>query len=1249
MSEVINDVANTTNKPKNDNVKFNVQSAINDFIWEKTNWNVKYFKDKKQNDLSLDFFKYIIDSWVRPDLTPIFSEAVEKIKSWWDLGEYVKSINNDLLRSVIRETIILESLYDWVLKLFNNTYDFTPEEKLKLETELKKQWKWDLQYLQYWDIRRKKFLKSLKLKPKTKEDKENEKLLSNIFPEWVSDKLKDNQDFISSLRSFQETPSLITINDIKNILFVKQDGNDVLSDENKISFIRYFVPRFSYKEAISLWILSKDEAKKKIEESLENEDLTDEQKKDFIEKVDFAEFFIETSQIKDLKNILTNWKLDDVLLTIIREYKESISTSSTWLDFVSLDDFKEQVLQAWIIPKEFIEAFSHFWEWFCLEIKDKWKDKSEYIRIDWIDEENLTFSLSNITNPTWWIIKNYKAINPEVISFENFFGVLLKINATNSNKEIKFHKDVNTLKWAWIKEELFFENFESNDINTPEDLKKILDQIDPDGKNVDINKMAIKAKRKLGWEETNWEYLIDDDIYVISSVKDWFIHIDGQPAISFWDFAKAFKDRECKRFTRIDWPEDFFNKLKTSQNLSDWLKDFEFHEWKILPKWIRNWDWVKYFVWPNWEAILIKNMWHSWITFEKWEYKESKKEWEPNIFKWKKTWTNFDYNTFYQYLSSKKFTPIYDKTILDKHDEAHWEHIHKRKSFLRAYMWLLSFSEIAAWFKHVTHSIEHKLKFWNDLKAAKFAKFLWKVLPPWIQYEIESQVEQEESKLMEAKIKELKWMNTAKMIEEVIHILEISKPFDPELEAALFAIVSKTWILYPKWLKRYKWSFMWYEALWWRKWDAMFIEFKKKCEDAWRTPFTEEYLVEYLLDHQTEKLNKRRNKFNKQYWNQLKEWKKEEMEDWERKAKNKTTDTWKLDYIIGEFKNLTYWNWIWAIEWFIGKWASDGHVMWAIPFIILTSWMSTDFVPEMVSDLRKYAFSHPPFSPLYLISDTSDLRIYNEYVSKVIELRWWKDSKVYKGFKEIWAQGDRSKSILLAEEFWNEYWPSLYPVINMNDWFVLANKDDEWNEALKTYYDKIKWLHDSQDFKNSFKKDLVDGGVVDQNNSPIAATWWLISKVSVGLDWKFDTTAKALAIMYAKQFMEVMKNDQIKDESKKKKLFKHYYSLLERQLAAQVEWPLKWDDKYMWKPFFVDILQAMYPYRIELFPWKYSLYKTDWTPDNVSYEEMLDRKWNEFKNWEYEKKDTWNVVTETWRTIFDILSPKISNDNNKKQ
>gem|GEM_PF-4035813 len=41
----------------------------------------------------------------------------------------------------------------------------------------------------------------------------------------------------------------------------------------------------------------------------------------------------------------------------------------------------------------------------------------------------------------------------------------------------------------------------------------------------------------------------------------------------------------------------------------------------------------------------------------------------------------------------------------------------------------------------------------------------------------------------------------------------------------------------------------------------------------------------------------------------------------------------------------------------------------------------------------------------------------------------------------------------------------------MSDGFVLSKKDEF--EELKAYYEKIKVLHSTDDFKNGFKEDLV--------------------------------------------------------------------------------------------------------------------------------------------------------------------------------
>lgn len=1229
------EVWNTTTGKKQEG--FDFRWPINDFIEKSINWNILYFKWKKKEDIFKEFLSFFVSSWVRPDLSTYFLKTIKKVNSWI-LDNFEKEIYDKLFFEINQETIPLESLYNLVLKLFDKTYVFTDEEKSKLEKALQKEWKWDLDYLTVSTIRRKKFLQKHKILSRYKIDKNEDEMLEDIF--WnLDENLKNDKEFIQSLSKFYNGNYLVEITDLKNIL-------DKLENKDKLSLIKYFVPKISLKDARQYWFLNDDEIREIILKELENLDLTEEQQQRFLQICDYGDFFIETWKLWE--NILDVRILNHFLQKAVTEYKKSITVSKTWLEFYDINDFINQALQAWIIPTSFKEAFLKFWVWSYMEISKNiaWWKKTYYFRVDEIndsvEDESLYFKITNVTNPTGWIIKNDKWVNTDKISFEDLFEKIANINSSSWINEIAFYSSKDELKTqSKVEENIFLWNIESWDIETPEELKKVLDEIDKDWKDISLENMAFRCAPK--WESKNllWKYLIEDEVYVVEKIQNWQVFLRWQWAMSFTDFALAFKDRECKRFKKLDTLADFFQELKNHENLKEWLKDFELKDGKILPKSNNHGEKLEYLVAQDGEALMIEKLDFSSMDFVTGEYKEASKEWESNIFdasKWWK-WKWFDYNTVFLYLTSKKFSPVYNKEVEKEHHKHDEEHLHKHSSIFKSYLSCLSIKEMISWWSHVLHTIEHRLKFWNDLKAAKFARMLWKFLPEWIQYEIEAHVEQEESKLMEAKIKELKWMNTIKMIKEVEHILASAKPYDFELEAALLAVVWKTWVLYPKGLKKYKWQFLWYEALWWKVWDAMYMKFKKECDESgkdwWKpTPFTEEYLVEKLLDYQTDTLNKRRNKFNKQYWNVLKDWKKEEEEDWERKTRNKTTLYWRLNYILDEFENLTYWNWIGWIENLIAKWPDPWYLFWAIPFIMLTSWMTKDFVPEMSWTMFWHAFTNPVFWPLFLQSVPDNLKIYNDYVAKVIELWKWKDSDVLKEFRDI-SHGTRPQNIKKARDFWLKYGKELYPKINMSDGFVLSKKDEF--EELKAYYEKIKVLHSTDDFKNGFKEDLVKLWFVDQGNSPIAATWWLLSKIKIDFSWKFDTTSKKLVIMYLEQFLQVIKDNSISEE-KRKELFKYYYTMIERQLSNEIKWATKWiGSDYKNLAFYTDVREITYPYNFELYPWRYDLYNKEWEADSIEYNKMLDKKWEEFISWK--KIGNW-VQEEVWEvknSIFDVL------------
>ena len=1213
------------------------KAPMNEFIDEKIKNNILYFKNKKNDDLWKEFISFI--SRTNSDYD---ANVIKHFNDWKD-SRYL----SDLVYLVKKETISNNYLYNWVVKLFEKTYEFEDDQLNTLKEFLLKEKKWDLQYLMAWDIARRKYLKSKRIT--YKEDvEENDQFLEKIF-KWVDknsiELIKWNSDVMQTLKSFYESSYLVDVSDLEKILTVLW-----WNKKAKNSLIQYFVPKITLEEAMEYGFIDEEKAKEHIIQELKNtqDTISDDDINNFIGKsVDYNDFFIDTDNDLLSQNFEINDKSKKILQKAIIEYKKSNLESKTWVELDSIEQFIEQALAWWIIPESSKEAFRKFWKWayFVKTKKDnEWKEEKQYYYVEDIFDTEWSwkkyFKIRNISDGNGWILKNDRShINTETVSFEDLFLNISWVKDSSWTKKIDFYSSKEEFKnKTQVVETLSFtENLETWDIQTEEELKKILDEIDSDWSNIPLNKMAFRCK-PIKKDETK-TFPNEEEVYYVKKVENWQITLDGNPPMSFSDFALAFKKRACKRFTKIDNDTDFFDSLKSHEKLKEWLKDFEFDHGKIIPKWHHGPNHVEYLVADDWTAIKIKSLWHDFMSFETWTYTEKEdkdKNTITNTFKWDKKCEWYDYSTMYLYLTSKKFKPIYNKEV-DEHDEHHddehwhWKHLHKHWSLLKSWLSCLSFNEMMAWVHHVTHTIEHKLKFWSDLRAAKFAKKLWKFFPDWILYEIESVVEQEEAKNMEAKIKELKGMNTPKMIAEIEHIVASSKPFDPELEAALFAIVSKTWVLYPKQLKGYRWSFMWYEALWWKVWDNIYNEFKKKIDEDPKTPFTEEALVEYLLEKQVS-ANLRRNKFDKQYWNMLAEWRDDELKDWEIKTKNKTTDKWRLDYIFSEFKSLTYWNWIWWIDNFLAKWPLDWHMAWSLPFVILTSWIADDLLPMMLDKLIAYAYTTPVFTSFSVLWNKKSSGLYKNYVERIIELKYWKDSKILKDFKNI-SKKSISTNIDNAIKFWEKYWKELFPIINMNDWFVVSEMNDKWNEVFEEYYNKIKWVHDSDSFKGWLKKEMVEEWFIDFNNgtwSAIAADWALIWKINISQTWTFDTLSKKIAIHHLDYMKWIINNTEL-DENSRKDIFKKHYKLLERQISSQVPK----DKNYKSNRFYQDIIK--YSDFFEIFPSEYELYQMNGSDDEKAYNDMLEEKWKEVKNWTKLKNEVDDEIKTVKSKVKSVL------------
>jgi hypothetical protein len=97
--------------------------------------------------------------------------------------------------------------------------------------------------------------------------------------------------------------------------------------------------------------------------------------------------------------------------------------------------------------------------------------------------------------------------------------------------------------------------------------------------------------------------------------------------------------------------------------------------------------------------------------------------------------------------------------------------------------------------------------------------------------------------------------------------------------------------------------------------------------------------------------------------------------------------------------------------------------------------------------------------------------------------------------------------------------------------------------------------------------------------------------------------------MYLDQLQNILNNNEI-EESKKKEIFKDYYKKVERQISSKAGKEYN-SDNYTKATFYQDLIK--YNKFFEIFPSRFSNYKDPNDPDHKAYEEMLEKKWNDYK------------------------------------
>lgn len=1207
----------------------------------------------------------------------------KKINAWWELEKFKKFLSatgdqvlfpekfltsdfakNTLKTAIISYVMSRKNLFSSVEKSFQNQFDFSFDNSLfpKVQEEYKKLPNQTLKELWMYASFREKYIISLfKATPDVLEKiltshENDEKLLKAIFGN-IPNEIRQNQEALFSLKKLEQAHN-IHLDDLKNILNILENNVDA-----KKTLISYFFPNISLQDAIDLGVISKTEAEIQILKVFKNifksqdQFFSTEDIKASIPFIDTRSIFISTQSLNDTQwnGIFDDKKNTQFLTKITKEINALNANLKEDLDFASFEDFQKQVQISSHISSEIKSQMLKLQKGSYMILSqntEKWKSQNHYFYLN-----NTTNNLGfvNITREWWNVTKNNTWI-PDVQTFEDFFQRIVDVSNNSTNIDLKVYNS-----WEF-KDHIDATNIqeiaESEDVESIKELISLMDEVDPEFKKftgVDQNQwFSFRCKPLSVAQDTpGVKKLVDEEVFKVTKIDENGVHIEWQEPLSLWEFAKAFSQRKPKRFPTMDWVDTFFTYWKQHENYSEALKWLKLKNNKIIQEEDdskKTPSWVEYFLWDNKQAIQILKLDDGTIDFIEGEFNESKDNKKASTFKWKIKGKWISYNDFYLYITEKKFKP-YTKNLEVKPSDDNAKNTFKSKKwFLSSWMWFLSLTEIIAWWKMYISAIEEHLKTWNKLKSAKFALAMWKFLPDEIKSELENVVEWEEKKIMEDTMSKLKGKNTADMIKAIEKILFASNPYDPQLEAALMTTISKFHFLYPKGLSKYKWQFLWYQALWWKIWDETYNKYKAQCEADSKVPgsnpvpFTEEFLIEELLKKQVG-VKKRRNKFDKDYGKYRGQWLWEELEDWGNKTSDFATLDGRLWYCIGEFENLTYANGIWWMENVWAKWPDPWFLMNTLPFVILVSWMSMDLTQPLVNKVKSYAYT-TAFSSLALISNEEKLKKYNQYVTKVIDLMW--NTKMKSAFQSLGAYGNQSEKIKATYKFWTQYWAELYPKINMNDGFVISEKDKEWNEILKWYYDTIKSkVHDTDDFKNGMKKDDIEGWFIDIDNNPIAATGAGFDKIGFVDGWKYNSKVSYKYLkMHLDYFNKVISDDTIPLE-KRKELFFDIYKKIERHIFSEISWFIsRWWPQ--WYKSYTCVIDARKGW-IEVFPEKFT--DENETFLDSAYEQKLEQKWQEFLHWNTKEPQSlewniWNIKS----SIEEILNfdRNASNEENYK-
>ncbi len=603
-------------------------------------------------------------------------------------------------------------------------------------------------------------------------------------------------------------------------------------------------------------------------------------------------------------------------------------------------------------------------------------------------------------------------------------------------------------------------------------LKEELRQIDKWFDNYNFRKWTTFSTKKSNWESF---YRIEN----IDSAKQWWQIIisdfvwNNYPAYTFLQFLQAFKSEIWFLTSDVTEFKDVFTKMNEDDDKIKWIWDkFKYSEknQSIVKKSTNNdekskWTNIEYdFLvadsksWKWNEVIKIHSINWDKVIVSEWEcieYKYTDAEIKKDKNLESKTKNEFSMNSKTYTISVwelhsriKKYKLVPKST--NEHNDIETDNITNKDikwSFISRFLNNYSIKDVLAGWKIWIDSITAYLKQTEDEHSARFANSVFgSFLPQELKNDLQTRLESAQMKRQNDYTQKLKDVDSSDATKMILWRLQNKNSPEYKKEAWMIFMLEKYWVLYAKWLNDKKWSFLWYEAMWWKIGDKLYMQEKAKAEEA-DVPFTEEQLLFVLIFLQcTWKANpKRRSRLHKDYNKFRNQWKEEEFKTWETDAWAKRTLKWRVEYVFWELNWWTYANARWWYEKVIDKWWSMKE-MNEVPFVVLFSWLSYTY-EESVLDKWKDMVTKWKLIPLtQYLWNKSKMDVFNNTVLEICRIvseeKWndmYKEAKaIFDTQKKVEWDGEKIKR---TREFYKKYGDLLTNALNM------LHNSDKWDDS----------------------------------------------------------------------------------------------------------------------------------------------------------------------------------------------------------